>query len=358
MENKNQSNKTKKGEYSARETNFEEGLDEQLIFLNFGTRLLTAFTDRKLLINIALETIADFSKSKRVAVLTLDKDGEKLSVDGLFANKILYQNNKRIALEDPYLKHALFSKTPGFYSLKMNGKVPIPSDVEGKANKKCLCLPLVDSSFEVIGMVVIEIPKKDNLGVQGLQQLFILSTLFSIALQNSVLFSQILYDGLTGLFVRKYYEIRINEELLKLKRHPGSIAITLIDIDHFKTINDSYSHQVGDRVLVEFSNILKENVRKGTSMVSRYDGEKFIILMSDTPLNGAVIVADRVRSICSEYSFADNHKLHVTASAGIASIDNEGLITSEELFRRADAMLNKAKQSGRNQTMVWVDSGS
>ncbi|MCX5817000.1 MAG: sensor domain-containing diguanylate cyclase [Proteobacteria bacterium] len=358
MVNKNQSNKTKKGECSVREINFEEGLDEQLIFLNFGARLLTAFTDRKLLINIALETIADFSKSKRVAVLILDKDSEKLSVEGLLVNNKPYQKNKVISLEDPFLKHVLSSKIPRFYSLRMNGKVPVPSDSRETTNKKCLCLPLVDSSFEVIGLVVIESPKKDNLSFQDLQQLFILSTLFSISLQNSLLFSQILYDGLTGLFVRKYYDIRINEELLKLKRHPGSIAIILIDIDHFKTINDSYGHQVGDRVLVEFSNILKENVRKGTSMVSRYDGEKFIILMSDTPLNGALIVADRIRSLCSGYNFADAHNLQVTVSAGIASTDNEGLIAAEELFRRADAMLYKAKQSGRNQTMVWVGSDS
>ena len=358
MENKNRSSKIKKSEYPVQEINFEEGLDEQLIFLNFGARLLTAFTDRKLLINIALETIADFSKSKRVAVLTLGEDGEKLSVDGLLVNNKPYQKNKDIPLEDTFLKHVLSSKIPRFYSLRMDGKVPIPSDPREKTNKKCLCLPLADSSFEVIGLVVIENPKKDNLSFQDLQQLFILSTLFSLALQNSLLFSQILYDGLTGLFVRKYYEIRVNEELLKLKRHPGSIAITLVDMDQFKTINDSYGHQVGDRVLVEFSNILKENVRKGTSMVSRYDGEKFIILMSDTPLNGALIVAERIRSICSEYSFADTHKLHVTVSAGIASTDNEGFITAEELYRRADAMLYKAKQSGRNQTMVWVGSNS
>lgn len=330
--------------------------NEQSMMMSFAARLLGAFADRKLLINIAMETIANLSKSKRVAVLMLENENKNLRVEGLFLNHKPYPKDRVLSCEDSFTKQVLSMKVPRFYQLKLDGKVPMPSDSDDNTAKRCLCLPLVDSSFEVIGIASIEMPKKSNIGIIELQKLYTYSTLFSLSLQNAVLFSKILYDGLTGLFVRKYYEVRIAEELLKLKRHPGSIAIVLIDIDHFKTINDKYGHKTGDLVLVEFSNILKENVRKGTSIVCRYEGEKFIIMMSDTPLKGALIVADRISSLCRNYKFAGAQNLQVTVSAGLAFTDGEELISAEELYERANAMLNKAKKNGGNQTMVWSDS--
>ena len=351
QKNKSSDNLNKKG--SVEQVISTEKFNEQLRMMNFGARLLGAFADRKLLMYIAIETISTLSKGKRVAVLTLENENNDLRVEGLFINHKPYPTDKVLPCKDPFLKHVLSIKVPVIYSLKLDGKIPLPSPSEDNTTKKCLCLPLVDASFEAIGIVVIEMTKKNVLTASDIERLYTFSTIFSLSLQNALLFSKILYDGLTGLFVRKYYEVRIEEELLRLKRHPGSVAIALIDIDDFKSINEKYGQEIANNVLVEFSKILKENVRKGTSIVCRYEGERFIILMSETPLHGSLVVAERIRSLCSKSKFAGVQNLQITVSTGLAFTDSDELISAEELFYRANNMLDKAKKNGGNQTMKW-----
>ena len=336
----------------------KEKLKEQMEIMSFGARLLGTLTDRKLLIDNTIETISTFCKSRRVAVLTLENENKNLRVEGLSIDHKPQPNDKILPCKDPFLKHVLSIKIPDVYSLRLDNKVPLPSGLEDNTTKKCLCLPLVDTFFETIGMVVIETTKKNILSTSAIQMLYTFSTIFSLSLQNALLFSKILYDGLTGLFVRQYYEVRIEEELSKLKRHPGSIAIALIDIDNYKSISGTFGQEVANKVLVEFSNILKINIRKGTSIVCRYENERFVILMSNTPLNGSLIVAERIRSLCSKLDFSGIQNLKVTASVGLSSTDSEKLITADDLLNRAQAMLEKAKKNGGNQTMIWPDTVS
>ena len=159
------------------------------------------------------------------------------------------------------------------------------------------------------------------------------------------------YDSLTGLYNRKALETRLVNEVDRCSRYKNIFTIFMIDIDHFKQINDSYGHQAGDTVLRTFAELLNNLIRKA-DYVGRFGGEEFIVVLPETPLNEAGETAERLRKRIADHTFMtdDADRLHITASIGVASYpDNaESWI---DLLRVADEFMYKAKKSGRNKVV-------
>ncbi len=158
-----------------------------------------------------------------------------------------------------------------------------------------------------------------------------------------------LTDGLTGLFNRRYMDIRLEEEISRSQRYGKRFSLILVDIDHFKQINDTWGHATGDLVLQEVSRKLVENVRE-TEMVFRYGGEEFLILLPETPLQQAAKVAHRLCRVIEQHHFHSVNGttvLHVTLSAGVAEYPAHGF-DKIALLAAADQALYLAKQQGRN----------
>jgi diguanylate cyclase (GGDEF)-like protein len=123
----------------------------------------------------------------------------------------------------------------------------------------------------------------------------------------------------------------------------------MIDVDHFKAVNDEHGHPAGDAVLRELSRLLKEQVRTVDS-IGRYGGEEFVVLLPHTPTDEAHQTADRLRRSVDTHAFRHGEKaLHVTVSVGVATYPGDGIASAEDLIREADKALYRAKQSGRNQ---------
>lgn len=159
-------------------------------------------------------------------------------------------------------------------------------------------------------------------------------------------------DGLTGLYNRRHFEHNLEREFLRTKRYPSDLSLAIIDIDHFKNVNDTYGHQFGDFVLKEISDIIFDSFRK-TDMIYRYGGEELAIILPETPLDGALIPLERLRIKISEHLFSyNNQEAHVTISIG-ASYNFEGMKIQEELVETADKALYNAKQNGRNKVVAY-----
>ncbi len=158
-----------------------------------------------------------------------------------------------------------------------------------------------------------------------------------------------LTDGLTGMFNRRYLEVRLDEEIHRSQRYGKRFSLILVDVDHFKQINDTWGHATGDMVLQEVSRRLAENLRE-TEMVFRYGGEEFCILLPETSLQHAVAVAQRLREAVENRPFttADGTTaFQVTLSAGVAEYPSHGS-EKKALLAAADHALYLAKQRGRN----------
>ena len=149
-------------------------------------------------------------------------------------------------------------------------------------------------------------------------------------------------DALTGVYNRGYSEKRLATEFNRAKRYGNSFVMAVFDIDHFKRINDTYGHSVGDEVLQRFARILETSARQ-SDLIGRWGGEEFIMLMPETTKEGGEIVAERVRTQ-TEIEIAD---YQVTVSGGLAAFPYDGL-SETEIFTFADQALYFAKESGRN----------
>jgi diguanylate cyclase (GGDEF)-like protein len=155
-------------------------------------------------------------------------------------------------------------------------------------------------------------------------------------------------DGLTGLANRRSFDERLTAELARARRYGRGLSLVLLDLDHFKRINDTYGHQAGDEVLIRFASLLLANAREG-ELVARIGGEEFAWLMPETDEEGAHNAAERARTALAEELFAGIGTL--TVSAGVRAVEDQG--SAEELIRGADDALYWAKNSGRNTTFRY-----
>ena len=160
-------------------------------------------------------------------------------------------------------------------------------------------------------------------------------------------------DEVTGLYNRRFFSLRLEEELSRYRRFNHPVSVVLLDLDGFKSVNDSLGHAVGDDTLRDVAQILMKHSR-GINVVSRYGGDEFAVLLVETSKAGARLYADRIREVVAKYPFS--HGKILTASFGVASLPDDEASTAEDLFRSADEALYAAKRAGKNQ--VAAASGS
>ncbi len=155
-------------------------------------------------------------------------------------------------------------------------------------------------------------------------------------------------DELTGLYNRRYFDRHLSLLFSKAQQQGRHMALMMLDLDFFKSVNDTHGHGAGDEVLKEFALRLQRNIR-GVDLACRYGGEEFVVMMPDTDDSIASAVAERVRSAVADRAFVvdDEIELTLTVSAGIAAIDDED-INPDALMKRADTALYRAKGKGRN----------
>lgn len=164
---------------------------------------------------------------------------------------------------------------------------------------------------------------------------------------------QAIYDELTGLFNRRHFMEKLQAEIADAVRYRYPLCVAILDLDHFKSVNDEYGHQAGDDVLAEFGKLVAERLRAG-DVAGRYGGEEFAVALPHTQWKDAVKVLERIRKEFEEMSFSDGKGggFSVTSSFGIAEIDSNSA-GIEQILDRADKALYKAKRKGRNRVEVY-----
>jgi two-component system cell cycle response regulator len=159
-------------------------------------------------------------------------------------------------------------------------------------------------------------------------------------------------DPLTQVLNRRALSLRIASEIERARRYTSVVTLLMIDIDHFKKVNDTHGHLVGDDVLRALSAVLRHEVRS-MDVVARYGGEEFAVVLPETDEHGGIVFAERIRERIERESFGDGRvSLALTASLGMATFPSPKVDSAEDLFARADAALYRAKAEGRNRVHV------
>ena len=174
--------------------------------------------------------------------------------------------------------------------------------------------------------------------------------------QNRILSEISARDTLTGLYNRWYVMEKVESEMNRSLRSGSPVSVLMLDIDHFKNINDSFGHTAGDSVLRTFGQVLRDSCRV-YDVPGRYGGEEFCIVLPDTRVDNTTVVAERIRERLAASRFeVGEQEISVTASIGIAGLDSvtgDDLVTSSALIDRADRALYSAKNRGRNRVELW-----
>jgi diguanylate cyclase (GGDEF)-like protein len=155
-------------------------------------------------------------------------------------------------------------------------------------------------------------------------------------------------DGLTGLYNRREFEDRLREETQRARRYGKSLSVIILDIDHFKNVNDRYGHQAGDETLIAVADLIRLSARP-MDAVCRYGGEELAVILPETDASGAGILAERIRASVAESLTITPQgvEIQVTVSIGFAAFPQDG-DTGPGLVKAADEALYAAKQEGRN----------
>ena len=229
-------------------------------------------------------------------------------------------------------------------------------------NRSWLGVPLFMYG-ECEGVIAVQSTRPAAFGDEQQRLLEALALQIASALQNAHLYELAMIDGLTGLYVRRYFDARIEEEVERSKRYAGAFSMIMMDVDDFKNLNDTYGHLVGDRVLRAIANVVKSQMR-GVDTAARYGGEEIAVILPRTEMVGAYNLAERIREGIAELRLATDEDpprvLHVTASLGIAAFPESKAVDGTDLVRRADRALYRAKRTGKNRVeLYWSDdSGS
>ncbi len=231
-------------------------------------------------------------------------------------------------------------------------KLPIFSpQITLKDVQSILCIPLFHKN-KLVGSFTLMSKKKELFTEHEVEIFSILANQIAVSLDNAKMYQKVeemaITDGLTGLYNHRKFQELLGEELRRAERHPQPLSLLLVDIDHFKKINDKYGHPAGDSVLKRLSQVLRESVRE-IDFPCRYGGEEFALILANTNSKGAFRMAERIRKAVAKSSFQleNGDNIEMTVSTGIAVYPDDGR-TKQELIEKADQALYHAKQKGRN----------
>ncbi len=316
-------------------------------------------------VDMALKTVLDMGRFAGVAFVGIMKDGERTAM-----KVVATGGDKGALLEAPALPvtdetwvgRAILQKTTlPHVALADAGAargVMEKDDQRAKSFGDLRAVPLFAQGAPV-GALVVASEKGERLPRAALELVAAAADLAGIAIGGASHFEalerQATTDGLTGLYNRRTLDKLMGESIARQRRAQGALCVVLTDIDHFKSVNDTYGHQTGDDVLKAVAKALQAAART-SDVVARYGGEEFVLVLEATDRAGAARLAERARLAVKALRFqTEKGPLNVTSSFGVG-VMSEAAATPEQLLEIADRCLYKAKRSGRDRVVVEDDA--
>lgn len=221
--------------------------------------------------------------------------------------------------------------------------------------KSLLCCPLRFKEGTIGVINIVNKRNKQQFDDSDLSLLNLIASQAAVTIENNKLYELSITDGLTRLFVHRYFQARLSEELLRARRYGLTLSLIMLDIDNFKNFNDTYGHQTGDKVLQKVSATIKDTIRTGVDIPCRYGGEEMSVILPETRADEALQTAERIRENIAAIRISHpSGVLNITTSIGIASYPNDAH-DQQSLITNADKALYASKAHGKNCSTLASD---
>ncbi|MBI4862566.1 MAG: diguanylate cyclase [Candidatus Riflebacteria bacterium] len=335
---------------SRMQENLKDKINELATLHDVGKAISSTLNLSELL-NLILDLVMKLMKADRGSIMLLDEEKQELRIAvakglpqevivktrvkiGEKVSGYVLETGRPLLIQDP-------QKSPSFQRIKDS------QIYQGSL----ISVPLIakEKKLGVLNLCKTETYRLDE---KDLEFCKALSNQAAIAIENARLYELAIKDEMTKLFVRRYFDQRLKDEVRRAKRYRTAVTVMLLDIDHFKSFNDTYGHASGDEVLCFLSRVMRESVRN-VDIVSRYGGEEFAILCPEQNLKDALTPAERIRSSVEKTELVLQGKpVRCTVSIGVACYPQDAQ-RPDALMELADQALYFAKNNGRNQVRAF-----
>lgn len=329
------------------------------------TSLASSTLNPKEVLYLVVKKISEVLKVARCSIISIEGDESRYAhVLSTFEDPSI--NKLRLDLEKyPEIRSALSTKEPVF--IHDAQKDPLMAGVRDLIAplgiRSILVIPIFFRE-EIIGTLLLRTARSQRVFSKREVDLCVaLADAASHALYNAFMYQKLsrekavleklaVTDYLTNIYNIRYFYSRLEEEFSRAVRYQIPLCCMMLDIDYFKQINDRYGHRIGDLILREFAQLVQRHTRK-SDIFARYGGEEFILL-PQTPLEGALVEAQRLQQMIRGNAFSYLREgEHVTVSFGISSYPNAGITTADDLINQADHALYRAKEGGRDRIVTY-----
>jgi diguanylate cyclase (GGDEF)-like protein len=310
--------------------------------------------DRKLGVNLFINRMLSRLQAEEFAVYLFDEGGATLRrayCTGNIRDIDLFDHQANQSI----VENVLNSGTP-YLNNNYRFEIRVPFSSSGVLIRSILCLPL---QWHGTRLGVIELLNKNegDFTEEDRAALEAMTGPLSVAIRTIEMFEAseklTITDDLTKLYNYRHLMQYLQAEVKRCLRYKKKVSLLFVDIDGFKRINDTFGHLVGSQALSELGQVFRRILRE-TDVVGRYGGDEFVIVLPETPLNGAMIIAERIRKKVEDYEFvAQNLGIHLTVSLGVANCPKHTL-TADGLIKKADAAMYRAKELSKNSIKVAV----
>jgi diguanylate cyclase (GGDEF)-like protein len=318
------------------------------------TRSINIPRDFNQLLELVVDSAITVSNAERGFLMLFGKNGNlEFKVIRNIDRKILEGEEFRISRT--VVNHVLATGEPLFLSSIYKDKRFITSEsIEALGLRMVMCVPL-KARETLLGLIYVDSRSETDSFTQLEKKMFeAFAAQASVTIENSHLYESSVRDALTGLYNYGYLRVRLEEEITRAARaNKDNISFVMLDLDNFKSINDSYGHILGNSILVKVADIVKESVRK-YDVAARYGGDEFAILMPNATIEDAQHLAERLKiSIANVKFYVGRETFSISASIGISTFPIDKISNSESVIVEADHALFRAKGKGGNQIAVF-----
>ena len=340
----------------------KEDLDKTLqnLSLLYGIgKAMNYISDLKKLLQYILKQAIDIASAEKGSLMLYDMETDRLNIRVLAG---LPDTEYQDKVNNNEIKCRSFKPGEGIAGrVFLNSQPMIVNNIredslfiesEKSFVRSIACIPMVVYN-DVIG--VINVTNKKNgkeFTDQDIRMLKAVADQAAVAVNKAQLWDMAVTDSLTGIYVRRYFMVKLQEEIHRAERYDKIISIIMADLDRFKNINDTYGHDAGDRALKAISHFLQKNIRD-VDAIARYGGEEFVMLIPDADKDAAFNLAERLREELAKIKL-DNLPA-ISISFGIATFPTDGTEV-EDLIRKADAAMYAAKRAGRNKSVKYAEN--